>query len=49
MLKEIVHSNVLAPLEIIDDASNDNVYLICPYMRAGSLEERLEETIKERT
>ena len=40
---------MLAPLEIIDDASNDNVYLICPYMRAGSLEERLEDVAKERT
>ena len=49
VLMEMVHANVLAPLEIIDDASNDNVYLICPYMRAGSLEERLEDVAKERT
>ena len=48
VLKEIVHANVLTPIEIIDDASNDNIYLISPYMRAGSLEERIEDTIKER-
>ena len=28
ILKEMVHTNVLAPLEIIDDDKNESVYLI---------------------
>jgi len=47
-LKEMVHVNVLSPIEIIDDVSNENIFLISTYMRLGSLEDRLEESIKQR-
>ena len=42
----MVHVNVLSPIEIIDDPQNENVFLISPYVRTGSLEERLEESVK---
>ena len=47
-LKETVHANVLSPIEIIDDPQSENVCHISPYVRAGSLEERLEESVKQR-
>ena len=45
-MKEMVHANVLAPIEIIDDPSNDNIFLISTQVRSGSLEDRLEECTK---
>jgi len=37
-LKEMVHINVLPPLEIIDDVKNDKIYIIYQYIGSGSLE-----------
>lgn len=42
----MVHTNVVPMQEIIDDSNNDKIFLIMPYLKAGSLEDRLEETLK---
>ena len=45
ILKEMVHVNVTPLYEIIDDPNSDKIFLITQYLSAGSLEDRLDETV----
>ena len=42
----MVHTNVVRIQEIIDDSNDDKIFLIMPYLKAGSLEDQIEEAMK---